>query len=137
MQTKQVPPSGAAIDARQRALAFCARPGPMTAATGRHAHRFDDLPGAAGELVRVVQGLCVYDVVAADFYGFAIPGERRSETHLRPVEAMLAPPVIRELLRRAEQPGETMLHGSARARSEPMPSPSSGDAIVKQEKATL
>jgi len=60
----------------------------MTAA-GRHAHRFDDLPSTVNELVRIIHGLCVYDVVAADFYGFAIPDGRRGEIHLRPVAAML------------------------------------------------
>jgi hypothetical protein len=88
MHTRQASPPGSAAHERQHALEFYARPGPMTA-TGRHGHRFDDLPSTVGELVRVVQGLCVYDMVASDFYGFAIPDERRGEIHLRPVEAML------------------------------------------------
>ena len=50
---------------------------------------FDALPDDLGELVRIIQGLVVYDAVAADFYGFKIPDERRNEIHLRPVAKLL------------------------------------------------
>ncbi len=76
------------MTAPQRVLDFYARPAAMTSA-GRHAHLFDDLPGEVDKLVRIVQGLGVYDVMAADFYGFTIPDERKSEIHIRPIEAML------------------------------------------------
>lgn len=48
-----------------------------------------------GEAVRVVQGLCIYDVVAQDFYGVKLSAQRREEIHLRTPEAMLGR--IREL----------------------------------------
>jgi len=69
-------------------LEFYARAAPMTS-PGRFAGRFDELPDDVAELARVVQGLLIYDVVAADFYGFAIPEDRREEIHVRSVEAMV------------------------------------------------
>jgi hypothetical protein len=47
------------------------------------------------EAVRTVQGLCIYDVVAQDFYGVKLPAKRQEEIHLRTPEAMLER--IREL----------------------------------------
>lgn len=47
------------------------------------------------EAVRRVQGLCIYDVVAQDFYGVKLPAKREEEIHLRTPEAMLER--IREL----------------------------------------
>ena len=73
---------------QQQILDFYARPTGMTSA-GQFAPLFDALPSDVGELVCIIQGLGVYDVVAADFYGFAIPNERQGEIHLRPVEKML------------------------------------------------
>lgn len=61
---------------------FYARPAAMTAA-GPHAALLATLPDDLVSLVRVVQQLVVYDAVAADFYGFAVPEERRFEIHLR------------------------------------------------------
>ena len=40
-------------------------------------------------LVRIVQGLAIHEFVASEFYGVAIPEERRAESHIRPVEEML------------------------------------------------
>jgi Transglutaminase-like superfamily len=71
-----------------RGLAFYARPSGMTSA-GRHAALFDELPNDVGELVRIVQHLVVYDVVAADFYGFTLPAKRQGEIHIRPLEKMV------------------------------------------------
>ncbi len=47
------------------------------------------------EAARTVQGLCVYDVVAQDFYGVKLSAKRQEEIHLRTPEAMLER--IREL----------------------------------------
>lgn len=56
---------------------------------GRHSHLFEGLPSDVGELVRVVQHLVVYDVVASDFYGFRIPESRGNEIHIRSIERMI------------------------------------------------
>jgi hypothetical protein len=72
----------------QSELDFYTQPASMTSA-GRHAHLFDDLPRDLAALTRVVQGLTVHEYIASDFYGFRIPEDRRSESHLRRVEAML------------------------------------------------
>ncbi|HEY7637727.1 MAG TPA: transglutaminase domain-containing protein [Gemmatimonadales bacterium] len=49
---------------------------------------FESLPQDVGELARIVQGLAIHEF-AADWYGVSIPGERRDESHIRPVERML------------------------------------------------
>jgi hypothetical protein len=42
------------------------------------------------ELVRIIQHLVAYDVVAApDFYSVTIPGKRQPEIHIRSIEKML------------------------------------------------
>lgn len=41
------------------------------------------------ELVYVIQGLGIYNVVAGDFYGCTIPASRQDEIHLRSIEKML------------------------------------------------
>jgi hypothetical protein len=56
---------------------------------GRHAARLNELPNEVGDLVRIIQHLVVYDVVAAEFYGFTIPEPRQSEIHLRSLEGMV------------------------------------------------
>jgi hypothetical protein len=66
----------------QQVHEFYAQPAAMTAA-GPHANLLAALPDDLARLVRVVQQLVVYDVVAADFYGFAVPEERQFEIHLR------------------------------------------------------
>jgi hypothetical protein len=80
--------NGREATAPQSILDFYARPARMTA-PGRHAPMVDALRNDVSELARIVQGLLLYDVVAADFYGFAPPDERKSEIHLRSVESML------------------------------------------------
>jgi len=67
---------------------FYAQQSVMTSA-GRHAPMFNELPNEVGDLVRVIQHLVVYDVVAPDFYGFSIPEKRQSEIHIRPMEKKL------------------------------------------------
>jgi hypothetical protein len=56
-------------------LDFYSRPAAMTSA-GEFASMLDTLPNDVAALVRIVQGLGVYDVVAPDFYRFNIPDER-------------------------------------------------------------
>jgi hypothetical protein len=38
------------------------------------------------DLLRIIQHLVEYDVVAADFYGFDLPEKRQREIHLRLME---------------------------------------------------
>ena len=40
------------------------------------------------EAVRTVQGLCIYDVVAQDFYGVRLSAKRQQDIHLRTPEAI-------------------------------------------------
>lgn len=56
---------------------------------GKHTRLVEELRGDVGELVRIIQHLVVYDLVAADFYGFSLPEKRQSEIHIRPLEKML------------------------------------------------
>lgn len=56
---------------------------------GCHAHLFDPLPAQVAELARMVQGLVLYEHVAEDFYGVRLADERRNESHIRALEAML------------------------------------------------
>jgi Transglutaminase-like superfamily len=69
-------------------LDFYRRPTTMTSG-GKHAKMFHALPEDVAALARVVQGLVVYDVVAASFYGFTVPSERAGEIHARSVAKML------------------------------------------------
>lgn len=69
-------------------LEHYARPGPLTD-PGRHRDRLEALPRDLGELVAAVQGLAVYDAVAADFYAVDVPDALAGEIHLRGVEAVL------------------------------------------------
>jgi Transglutaminase-like superfamily len=78
----------ATMASSQEILRFYKRPTTMTSA-GKHARSFDGLPNEVAELVRIIQQVLLYDVVAAEFYGFAIPEERWNEIHIRPMEKML------------------------------------------------
>lgn len=73
---------------QQQILDFYAAPTAMTFG-GKYAALFDELPNDISELTRIIQGLVLYEYVASNFYGFTIPNERKSETHIRPVESML------------------------------------------------
>jgi hypothetical protein len=73
--------------ATDRILDFYGRPAAMTSA-GRFAPLFDQLPRDVAGLTRVVQGLLLHEF-AADWYGVSLSDERRSESHIRPVERML------------------------------------------------
>ncbi len=61
----------------------------MMSDPGRHAPLVEALPDDVGTIATVLQGLCIYDVVAEPFYGFAVPAERAGEIHLRSVADML------------------------------------------------
>jgi hypothetical protein len=50
-----------------------------------YASFFDALPTDLDGLVRVIQGLVIYDVVASDFYGIEVADERANEIHIRRV----------------------------------------------------
>jgi hypothetical protein len=56
---------------------------------GRHAAALQELPDDIGELVEIIQGLLIYDVVASDFYGCKLSEERQRAIHIRPVEEVL------------------------------------------------
>jgi hypothetical protein len=64
------------------------RPGMMTAA-GAHGGLFDDLPDDVAGLARVIHGLLLHEHWAPA-YGVTLTNERRAESHIRPVEQMLA-----------------------------------------------
>jgi hypothetical protein len=74
---------------QQHMLDFYMQPSPLTSA-GRYASLFHELPDDVEELVRIIQGIGIYDVVATSFYGCTIADERMSEIHLRSLEQMLA-----------------------------------------------
>jgi hypothetical protein len=69
-------------------LEYYAVTGPMTAG-GLHAGHLQSAPSGIRELAATVQQLFLYDVVAKDFYGFDVPGQRADEIHLRSTEALL------------------------------------------------
>jgi Transglutaminase-like superfamily len=56
---------------------------------GRHAARLDKLPKDLPSLVRITQGLGIYDVVAAEFYGCRLGRARQNDIHLRTVAQRL------------------------------------------------
>src|SRR5262252_7097372 len=68
-------------------LDFYAEPTAMTA-MGVHAPLFGSLPADVTALSPGLQGLQIHEYMAGA-YGFEIPDERRAESHLRPVGAML------------------------------------------------
>jgi hypothetical protein len=72
---------------QQQILDFYTRPAGMTSA-GEFAPLFDALPRDLAALTRVVQGLMLHEH-AAPLYGVALADERRSQSHIRPVERML------------------------------------------------
>ena len=73
---------------RNDILDFYAQPASLTSA-GRHARLLAPLPTEPRDLLPIVQGLVVYDVVASDFYGVTVPKAREAEIHLRSAEEML------------------------------------------------
>jgi hypothetical protein len=69
-------------------LDYYKAPAPLTA-PGRFAKQLESLPDDAQSLVRIVQGLLIYDVVAADFYSVKLSQARQQDIHLRGVSRML------------------------------------------------
>ena len=74
--------------ALRRALDHYAIQSPFST-PGRHTALFDALPSDPAGAARAVQGLLIYEHVAESFYGYALPGARRAESHLRPVEKII------------------------------------------------
>lgn len=70
------------------AHAYYARPGAMTTAS-KYAAALQTLPDDLGGLVRVIQGVVLHEYAAEDLYGFRVPEERKSESHIRPAEQLL------------------------------------------------
>jgi hypothetical protein len=80
--------TGVQVTMERPILEFYTQPSAMTSA-GRYASLFDELPNNVSELVRIIQHLVVYDVVAPDFYSVTIPDKRQTEIHIRSIEKML------------------------------------------------
>jgi hypothetical protein len=97
------------MPASQQILHFYTQPSSLTSA-GRYASLFAALPSEVKELVRIVQQLCVYDVVATSFYGCTIPETRAAEIHLRSMEQMLTHLLVldNQPLTVARQPGKRL-----------------------------
>ena len=68
-------------------LDFYAQPGVMTSAGG-YAPLFDALPRDMAGLVRIVQGLLLHEH-SAPAYGVMLSDERKTASHVRPLERML------------------------------------------------
>lgn len=73
--------------AEDRASGY-ARAEAMTAAR-RHREALAALPDDLGELLRIIQHLVIYDVIAKDFYDYKVPADRAGELHIRRLEALL------------------------------------------------
>ena len=58
-------------------------------APGAYAPMLDALPDDMVGLTGIVQGLAIHEYVASSFYGVTIPEERKSESHIRPVDRMI------------------------------------------------
>lgn len=62
---------------------------------GAHARLLDGLPRDVASLAKVVQGLLIHEHMT-DAYGVALLPERKDQSHVRPVEAMLGRIVARD-----------------------------------------
>jgi len=71
------------------ALAYYACAGAMTTISNEHASALAALPGDIAGLVSFVQSVTLHEYVAGHLYGFQVPDERKSESHMRPTEVML------------------------------------------------
>src|SRR5262249_1185459 len=65
-----------------------AQPGLMTSA-GKYAGVLEHLPADIESLMQIVQSLVIHEFVAAPFYGVTLSDERKTESHIRPVEDMI------------------------------------------------
>ena len=68
-------------------LDFYATPAPITS-PGKFIALVDELPGDPLSLIHAVPGLVIHEYLASN-YGLTVPNERKSESHIRPVEQML------------------------------------------------
>ena len=75
-------------ETRQRVLDYYATQSDFST-PGRHAALFDTLPSDPAGIAQIIQGLVIYEHVTRPFYGYALPDERRAESHIRPLEQML------------------------------------------------
>jgi hypothetical protein len=73
---------------QQQILDFYTQPAAMNAG-GEHTLQFKEMSGDVAALIPVVQGLLLHEHVAAPAYGVELSAERRSESHIRPVERRL------------------------------------------------
>lgn len=69
-------------------LDFYTLPTAMTSG-GKYSGMLDKLPNDVGALVSIIQGLAIHEYVASSFYGVVLPEQRKSESHIRPLEGML------------------------------------------------
>jgi hypothetical protein len=69
-------------------LRFYSESSRMTS-VGPYTSTVNELANDIAELVRLVQHLVVYDVVAPSFYSFTVPENRQNEVHIRTIEEML------------------------------------------------
>jgi transglutaminase superfamily protein len=76
------------MSTQRQILDYYKQPGPMTS-PGKYSDMLGELPDDIPALTNLVQGLAIHEYVAKSFYGFAVPDERRSESHIRPVGQML------------------------------------------------
>ena len=74
--------------ASKQILDFYARQSIMTT-PGTYKNLFTELPDEVDDLVRIAQGLGIYDEVAKEFYGFTVPKDRGQEIHIRRMAQML------------------------------------------------
>lgn len=58
-------------------------------ALGKHAGALRHLPDDIKGMIGTIQGLVIYDAVAAEFYGCNLSGDRMHDIHLRSVEDIL------------------------------------------------
>ncbi len=73
---------------KKEVLDYYSQPGMMTS-VGKYQELVAKLPDDVAGLMKVIQGLVIYEHVASAFYGFKIPGDRLWESHIRRVDRML------------------------------------------------
>ncbi len=79
---------GLIVTDHEAVRAFYAEPGAMTS-PGEHAALVDALPADLNQLVSIIHGLGIYDVVASDFYGVDLPDDRQAKIHTRRYAEMI------------------------------------------------
>lgn len=69
-------------------LQYYSTPGRMTSA-GKYSTKLKKLPNDVGKLKKIVQGLAIHEFTSKSFYGYAIPDNRKDESHIREFDKML------------------------------------------------